>query len=301
MIRSLLVPLDGSPFGEQALPLAREVARRCHAAVQLAHVHVPVTDACGGPAMATDLQLEQELRDQEREYLEGVARGLAREGTTARPALLEGPVVEALHEQALAAGADLVVMTTHGRGPLSRFWLGSVSDQLLRRLPVPLLLVRPHESAAPAAPRHVLVPLDGSEQAEQVLGPALELARLLGADLTLLRAVEPVVLPDRHLAGNAAGGIDPDLLRGLEEGARAYLGRVAASLRGLAPRLATRVAVNRRAADAILEEAGGHGNTLVALVTHGRAGLSRVVLGSVADKVIRGSAGPVLVYRPPAG
>jgi nucleotide-binding universal stress UspA family protein len=300
MIRSLLIPLDGSPFGEQALPLGLEIAGRAHAPVQLVHVHQPVATPWSGSELVADLPLEAELREQEKAHLHETAGRLARENTApVTSTVLDGPVAEAVHEQTVASGADLVVMATHGRGPLSRFWLGSVADQLLRRSPVPLLLVRPHEGEeAPPVPRHVLIPLDGSEQSEQVLGPALDLAHLLGAAVTLLGVVEPVVVPDRHWGGNAASGTDPELLERLGADARGYLERVVIGLDGLVPRLETRVVVNRRAADAILAEARTRPGTLVALATHGRAGMARLVLGSVADKVIRGTTGSVLVYRP---
>ena len=75
---------------------------------------------------------------------------------------------------------DLVALTTHGRGPLGRFWLGSVADTLVRHLHVPTLLIRPREGVSPAAdpvPKRILVPLDGSPRAEQILGPTAELAR----------------------------------------------------------------------------------------------------------------------------
>jgi nucleotide-binding universal stress UspA family protein len=300
MIRSILVPLDGSTFGEQALPLALQIARRAQAAVQLIHVHQPVATPWGGSELVTDLNLEAYLRDREQEHLRHTAGCLALDATASvTSAVLDGPVAEAVHEQVLACGADLVVMATHGRGPLSRFWLGSVADQLIRRLTVPLLLWRPHEEeVAPPLPRHVLVPLDGSEQAEQVLGPALDLAALLAADVTLLRVVEPVIVPNRHWGGNATSGMDPELLQQLAADARGYLERVVIGLAGLAPDLATRVVVNRRAADAILAVTASRPGTLVALATHARAGVARLVLGSVVDKVIRGSAAPVLVYRP---
>ncbi len=300
MIRTILVPLDGSPFGEQALPLAVEIARRARASVQLVHVHQPVTTPWTGSELAADLKLETELRRQEQEYLHQTAERLGREGgIPVTDALLEGPVVEVIHERALGCGADLVVMATHGRGPLSRFWLGSVADQLIRRAAAPLLLVRPQEGGVPPmVVRHVLVPLDGSEQAEQVLGPAQELAALLAADVTLLRVVEPIVVPDRRWAGNAVSGMDPALLHRLEADARGYLERVVIGLDGQVPRVTPRVVVNRRAPDAILAEVNAHPGTLVALATHARAGLARLVLGSVADKVIRGTTGPVLVYRP---
>jgi nucleotide-binding universal stress UspA family protein len=300
MIRSILVPLDGSPFGEQALPLALEIARRAQAAVQLIHVHQPVASPWSGSEWAADLNLESEVRQQEQDYLRETATRLGREfAVPVTSALLEGPVVEVIHERALACAADLVVMATHGRGPLTRFWLGSVADQLIRQVAAPLLLVRPQPGAEPpAVVRHVLVPLDGSEQAEQVLGPALDLAALLAADVNLLRVVEPLVVPDRRWAGNPTSGMDPELVHRLAADARGYLERVVVSLDGAAPRIAPQVVVNRRAAEAILAEAGTRPGTLVALATHARAGLARLVLGSVADKVIRGTTGPVLVYRP---
>ena len=84
------------------------------------------------------------------------------------------------------------MMTTHGHGPLSRFWLGSVADEMVRRATTPILLVRPHEKAIDLAAepvlRHILIPLDGSALAEQVLGPAAALGSLLQCDdYTLLR------------------------------------------------------------------------------------------------------------------
>src|SRR5206468_242587 len=94
--------------------------------------------------------------------------------------LLEGPIAEAIQEQVLLSGAELVVMTTHGRGALARLWLGSVADELVSHLPGPVLLVRPQEGATEPVGnhplRHVLIPLDGTPLAEQILGSALALA-----------------------------------------------------------------------------------------------------------------------------
>ena len=77
-------------------------------------------------------------------------------------------------------------MTTHGRGLLSRAWLGSVADRLVRQLPMPMLLVRPHETdpadiTNPPSIKHVLIPLDGSELSECIVPHALALGRLMGA------------------------------------------------------------------------------------------------------------------------
>jgi nucleotide-binding universal stress UspA family protein len=293
MIRSLLVPLDGSPFGEQALPLALALTRGAHAALQMVHVHVPIASAYSGNELAANLYLDAEMRLHERDYLRRVTDRVAgEEPGQVTSALLEGPVVEALREHMLSHGTDLVVMTTHGRGPFTRFWLGSVVDQMIRQLPVPVLLVRPRDNgAARVVPRHLLVPLDGSPLAEQVLTPALEVARTLAADVALLRVVE---MPSE---GRPAG-LDPAMLRRCEVEARGYLEEVAGRLRESGVRVTTRVVVDRRPAAAILEAAEAHDGTLIALATHGRGGLARLLLGSVADKVIRGATAPVLVYRP---
>ena len=97
----------------------------------------------------------------------------------------DGPVAGVIRDQAKIAGADLIVMTTHARGIFSRFWLGSATDDLLRDSPLPLLLAHPQPHApdlsAEMPLQRWLIPLDGSELAEQVLEPALRTANLFGS------------------------------------------------------------------------------------------------------------------------
>ena len=143
MYRSILVPLDGSSPSEQSLPYAAALARRSGAPLQLVYVHTPLILGEGVMYLGMpDIQLWEE----EKNYLLKVVDRLKKaslEKVTAD--LLEGPVAETLQEHALGKGCDLVVMTTHGRGPVSRFWLGSVADQLVHRLPIPLLLIHTRE------------------------------------------------------------------------------------------------------------------------------------------------------------
>jgi nucleotide-binding universal stress UspA family protein len=133
-----------------------------------------------------------------------------------------------------------------------------------------------------------LILLDGSVLAEQVLEPALDLARLMGARCTLLRVVESRSSP----VGRATGG-PPEKAQ-----AEAYLEHVAARVREQGVQVRTRVVIARHAAEAILKEAAVQASNLIALATHGRGGLRRLLLGSVADKLFRAAASPVLVYRP---
>jgi nucleotide-binding universal stress UspA family protein len=303
MYRNLLVSLDGSPFAEHALPLALEIAQRANATLQLVQVHVPVASAYSGSDLAGDLALDANVRESEQSYLKEVMQRFAGASSVRMThALLEGPVADALCGQAAATGADLLVMATHGRGPLSRFWLGSVADKVVRQAPLPILLVRPPDGVADLTgqrlPHHILIPLDGSKLAEQILGPATELGVLVQADYTLLRVIEPIILPDARVAGNAVSGFDSSLLQRLEEQAQHQLDRVADDMRARSLSVKTRLIVNRPAARAILEEVRDHPTHLIALATHGRGGLARLLLGSVADKVVRGSPVPVLVYRP---
>ncbi len=301
MYRSLLVPLDGSAFAEHALPFALSIARRAGAALHLAHVHVPLAFVSADGMTPFDLTLDRKVAEGEREYLDAaVKRVAAASSVPVASTCLEGPVIaETLHAHAANTGADLIVMTTHGRGPLSRFWLGSVADELVRRATVPILLVRPQEAAPDLASdpalRHLLIPLDGSALAEQALEPAVALGKLMEADYTLLRIYFP--LEQVGLESYALGvGLVPPVEQ-LRTEAQAYLDRVAERLRQRGLRVHTQVALGPQPASAILDEAQRLGVDGVALETHGRRGLTRLLLGSVADKVIRGASIPVLVHR----
>jgi nucleotide-binding universal stress UspA family protein len=293
MYHSILVPLDGSPFGEHALPYALDIARRTSAKIHLAHVYVI-------PQPEIDDTVNVELHAHELAYLEGlVARVQPHCAGPITTVQLDGPIATELHDYAMAIKADLVVMTTHGRGAVSRFWLGSVADKLVRQLPMPVLLVRPQGEApdfahAPAR-SHILIPLDGSALAEQILPHALVLGRLTQAEFTLLQAV-PLVIQAYGTELYGAGW-DDQVLEQLRANAHAYLDGVAASLRAESLRVRT-VVMDGLPASAILEYARAQAVDLIALATHGRSGVARWLLGGVADKVVRGATLPVLLYRP---
>jgi nucleotide-binding universal stress UspA family protein len=225
---------------------------------------------------------------------------------------LVGEVVPTLHRAAVTGAADLVVMTTHGRGALGRFWLGSVADELMRELPMPLLLVRPHSDTPAYDPepvlKHILLPLDGTALAEQMLEPAFQLGSLFDADYTLMRVVKPALPTTYAIEGFTPTQAAESVLDQIEQlqeqssrEAQAYLDGVARRLTertaGEKLTIRTRVAMEHQPAAAILQEAVPPID-LIALETHGRRGLSRLFLGSVADKVIRGSSLPVLVHKP---
>jgi nucleotide-binding universal stress UspA family protein len=295
MYVSLLVPLDRSPLAEQALPWALSIARRANARMDLVQVHAlyALEDPTAG-WLPFDPDCDAQRKQDEQLYLDATARWL----TSVSPvrvtasvlhgsAVLPETVANSILQRASAGKVDLIVMATHGRGPIDRFFLGSVADELIRRAGVPVLLVRPGETPLRLSPEplleNVLVPLDGSALAEQALGPALDLACLMEAPCTLLHVVE---------ASDRGGEPVPEVK------ARAYLADTIRRLGQRPVRVEGLTVMGRGVAEAILRQA--QVNDVIALATHGRGGVRRMLLGSVADKVIRGASTPVLVYKPPA-
>jgi nucleotide-binding universal stress UspA family protein len=312
MVSSILVPLDGSKFGEHALPYALKIARQTGARLQLAHVHVPLAPVVGEGVIAYDVRVDEELRKNERAYLDKLIPRLAEVAPVpASAVLLEGEIADELEAHVAGGEVDLIVMTTHGRGTLARSWLGSVADQLVRRAPVPVLLIRPHEALRDLTQEpsleHVLIPLDGSPLAEQILEPAMKLAASWAADFTLVRVIKPVVLGGYVLGEKPPEKLGEAMLADLtklheaeRKEAERYLNALADRLKKKSLRVETRVLIHEQPAVAILDEMKARHIDLVALATHGRSGLPRLFLGSVADKILRGTAVPILVQRPPS-
>jgi nucleotide-binding universal stress UspA family protein len=305
--RSILVPLDGSKFGEHALPFALKIARATGARLRLAHVHIPLDPVVEEDAY--DCRLDEELKANDRAYLEKIVKRLREFSSVAvDPVLLEGEIADQIEAQVNGSPIDLIVMTTHGRGTLAP-WLGSVADEVVRRTPAPVMLVRPHEARRDLAqePRleHLLVPLDGSVLAEQILEPAVALGTFFKAHFTLVRVIKPTVLGDYAMVEKPSKGFDEATLAEVAERheterkeSECYIESLAERLRGLGLQVQTRVLVHEQPAIAILDEVKAGGIDLVAIATHGRSGLPRHFLGSVANKILRGTAVPILVQRP---
>ena len=299
--RSVLLPLDGSPFAEQAIPWATAISRKARARLRLVLVHQPPFPP---PLDENNLRLytkiELAVKKSEREYLHRVAARIREAGAIQlATAHLSGSPAPALADYAREVGPDLVVMTTHGRGGLQRVWLGSVADQLVRSLDVPVLLVRPEEVApvqrVPVL-EEILVPLDGSRWAEAALPPALGVAKLFGARLGLVQVVPPVaLLLDAPVIPQS---LDEELMALQRREAQDYLDDIADRIsgQGMVSRASSVLAGNALAG--IQAAAAGPGVGMIALATHGRGGLRRLAVGSVTDKLVRTGDLPVLVTRP---
>lgn len=310
MYKSILVPLDGSTFGEHALPLAISIARRAGAGLILLHVHAPLKAVYLEGAAFLDESIEDDIKEQQKAYLEMVAgRVKAVCSVPVETKLVEGEIGASVATEASLNGVDLVIMTTHGRGMLGRFWLGSVADELVRNLPMPLILIRPHDETPDLAKepdlKHIAIPLDGTELAEQIIEPAVALGRLMESDYTLVRIVKPVMAVDAPVEVSTASQAFQSVLSRVEaiqsqlqQEALDYLEKVAGRLRNMGLNVQTRVDLEHQPGVAIIHESERSDVDLIAMETHGRRGFSRLFLGSVADKVIRGSSKPVMLHRP---
>jgi nucleotide-binding universal stress UspA family protein len=284
---SILVPVDGSTLAEAAIPYALAVAERAHSRVQLVLVYQD-----GFPLEPIELA---------RQYLlQLTARARERLGDSASSALLNGPVAATLVKQARRIGADLVIMTTHGRGGLGRAWLGSVTDQLIRRIGIPVLVVQPREgrSAPEFQPTEILVPLDGSPLAEMALQPAAALGRPWDAELTLVQIVYPLQLAGEP-AMAAAQNSDQELTAMAFESAKEYVRCTAEHLRSSGVKASGMALIGTDGpAHQLRELASPERVSLVVIATHGRGGVRRLILGSVTDKLVRTADVPVLVVPP---
>jgi nucleotide-binding universal stress UspA family protein len=305
MLDQLLVTLDGSDFGEQALPFARAIAEKTGASVNLSHVSCcePPTDLLQNtPFQYEGVSMEAYLdkhADRQRRYLLERETALKAElpGNRICSALLEGYVTEAVERHAREIGASLIVMTTHGRTGVSRAWLGSVADSLVRNSNFPLLVIRPledGESFPTARFEHFLVPLDGSEVGESILAPAAELGKAMGARFTLLHVVSPQVIMGARVSPLPSGQLEKR-----QETAEAYLSAVAGRLAADGMEVRWKIESHFAPARAILQAAEKENVDLVAIATHGYTGMKRAILGSVTDKVLRGAQWPLLLRRPP--
>lgn len=294
---TVLVPLDGSEFGECALGTAAVLAKRSGARLELLHVHQRNLYS-----FDLDLSIEKHERDDERSYLKGVCARLRREtGIEATPTWLEGLPAKEICDRARAVRDPVIVMSTHGRTGLSRSWLGSVADAVVRHSSVPVLTIRPSEGDASrgasmaSSVQRLLVPLDGSDAAATILPHATWLAEAMGAEIVLLRVVEPVYAPVPAVPmPYTPSPLMQATLETLVQRSALYMTDVTAELRRTHPELVVEyeVEVGDSPSRLIIERAQARNADAVAMATH-RHGLSRLVVHSVADKVLRG--GPPLV------
>jgi nucleotide-binding universal stress UspA family protein len=313
-MNTILVPLDGSTLAEQVLPYARELALLLGADLRLVqaladvepdNVYVEPLVGVYGVAEPPDAYRERMrrvwdgLRQRAEGYLWTRAMELQEPGLPVATEVLVGPPAEVLVEEGRSCHAGLIMMATHGYGGLKRWTLGSVTDKVVHMATTPVFVVR-GDGATPAAHttiKRILVPLDGSEFAEQALPLAIDLASGANAELILLKAIAPAI--ETMAAFRPLGRPIPqygEILEMMHWQARHDLELLADQLRQRGLQVKT-AAMNGHAAEVIIDEAALREVDLIVMATHGYSGLKRWALGSVANTVLHTTTTPLVLVR----
>jgi nucleotide-binding universal stress UspA family protein len=300
MYSKILVPLDGSKPAEKVLPYARYLAGRFKVPVELLAV-VDIAEMASHMVSEKGRFLDTIIEDGVRQctsYLSGVATTFA--DLDVRCSVEKGKAEDTIIEKAATDKAMLITMATHGRSGLNRFLLGSVAEKVLRGSVNPLLLIRATgeaKSENEAMLKSILVPLDGSELAEGVLPMAADVAKKLDLEVELFRVYH---IPYNVYAGDEGfyAGNYEELFAGVRDEAVEYLDKKAADLKRLGVAKVTCVTKEGFAADEIILLGRKTQDNLIVMSSHGRSGVKRWMLGSVAETVVRHAGDPVLIHRP---
>lgn len=314
MFQHILVPLDGSELAEQALPVAKRLARASRGSLLLVRVADTFSE-CRIYSARTIVYLqalmEKDLTDAQV-YLARTAHACKQEGVAARIAAFTGQAAAQILEVAHTQGIDLIVMCSHGYTGFKRWALGSVAQKVIRHSQMPLLLLRgQHALGQPGRPLRATVALDGSPLAETALMPAAQLVTALSlpdeGELHLLQLVHlPTLEEEQNLLLNAEFDFRQAALleagRSLRE-SRARLLRMFPEKPGL--RLTCTVEecndVAERLIDITEKDQGiapSQRSDLLALATHGYGKLRCCLMGSITERVLHHSTLPLLIVHP---
>jgi nucleotide-binding universal stress UspA family protein len=245
--------------------------------------------------------LEERARNAAQHYLDEKAKEIGSKAIRVSSTIVDGAPAEVLSAYGArpADTGDLIALSTHGRGGLGRFFLGSVTDRILQSAATPLLIVRPKDDGIVHAAQlaSLIVPLDGSALAETILPVVIEVARGLSLRVNLVQIV-PV---GSVMYGGVESMYAGNLLQEMQDSAEAYLERIAENLRVEGLLVDKQVMLHHHAGAGVVDLAKDLGGSLIAISTHGRTGFDRWMLGSVTDHVVRTGGSPVLVVRPEAG
>lgn len=298
LFKRMLVALDGTPVSESVLAPVAILAKRCGAEVVLVR-----TGLGPAPSQMSHQPLSPPLMLDIQAYLESMASCLRGEGLSVQTALPVHPPPEGILEQVEARQVDMIVMATHGRSGLHALTHPSVTWQVLIRSPVPVLVwrgIQAGKAAAHPSVSHrfmtdatapILVPLDGSLQAERALQLAQELAHLFGNPLLLIRAAEPP-----FLAGSPVNypRIWVEMRTWVQEEAESYLKHKCLEVANAGLRAESKSTLGP-AAEFILQCVREEHPGLVVMASHGRGWLGQMMLGSVAKSVLSQAKVPVLL------
>jgi nucleotide-binding universal stress UspA family protein len=300
MFTKITVTLDGSKTAESVLPYARALLRDSTVPVDLMSV-IDIVEMARSVSAAEGLFLDRLLEDEtnsRREYLKKIAKCFT--GRPVKCHMLSGNPESVIIEAAAHDKDMLIAMTTHGRSGLNRWLLGSVAEKVLRGTSNPLLLVRASETMVTqdqAELKKIIVPLDGSPLAETVLPRVADLAKKLNLGVVLFRAYN---IPYGFYDVGGGFALDLDrLLAQIETETFHYLEEKSDWLKKAGIIDVTIASRQGYGADEIISYASNTPDDLIAMCSHGRSGVRRWTVGSVAETVVRHCSSPILVVRAP--
>ncbi len=290
IIKKILCPVDFSPGSQQAMRTAIRLANERDAELVLVHAWYLPHTAFGDQYLYAAHIVEELSADAQRGLDAAVAEAGKLGARRVSSKLLSGlPWQQIVDAAQRDPGVGLIVVGTHGRTGISRVLLGSVAELVVRHAPCPVLTVRPQNEPAPFA--HVLCPVDLSRPARAAMDLAAELAQVGGAGITLLHVLElPVPFGGKLPA--------PGFHRDLDARSAALLDQWTTELKAKVTVPVTQLTrIGRPGAQVLelLEE--DRSVDLVVMSSHGHTGLARMLLGSVAEKVVRHARCPVLVVH----
>lgn len=285
--RNILAATDYSETAERAVSLAGILALRFSTDLHLLHVAVLVEDSNLDEGSRDQFEQLQAISEETRREL--LEKSSGRHDVPVTPLLVRGiDPDEVIVETASTLGCDLIVMGTHGRRGLSHLFLGSVAERVVRTSPAPVLTLRADAVVKPDGITRILVPYDFSDASADAIRHAVAWADALDGEITLLHVVEPVVYPEFYSVD-----ILPDnLMMRLTTRSEEALDEAAAEL--LDGRASSNLVEVGRAADTIVNLADPERFDLVVMATRGLSGLEHVLLGSVAESVLRRCRVPML-------
>lgn len=300
MKRQILVPLDGTPRTENILPQVEALARATESDVALLFIE-PMLDPIYNISLLSAIPAAyDEHPTWPRPYLEGVAARLRQRGLGVSADVVAAvDIASTILERARDPQVRLIAMASHRRNSMERWILGSIAERVLHAAPKPLLVVRvtgDQQAREPVvAYRKILVALDGSRFAAQALDQACALAKATDAMVVLL-----AVAPASDDIGLAQGGLEPFWMMAERASHEACLQQslmeVASALRADGMRVRT-ILEQGAPAQAIIDACATEHADLLIMATHGRSGLRRLVMGSVATGVLHQTDVPLLLIR----
>ena len=325
MYSQILVPLDGSELAEQVLPYVQQIAQGLKIPLEFLRVIEPVNPEMAGvayrsgvapyPATAESAgarsttpissphgpyldQIVASQRSHAQDYLDRLTTVARQAGLVVSTSVHEGSPAHYIVEEAQKKPTTLIAMTTHGRSGITRWMLGSVTDKVLHATTNPLLVVRPQDYLGTKGEMKfssVIVPLDGSDVAEQVLPHVVSLTKALSLKVILVRVTPSAADYYRYMEYSI--GPYQDYSKEVDAGAAEYMHGIRQRLQVQKIASVEERLLHGNPAAAIVDLAKEGTDNLVAMTTHGRSGVGRWVLGSVADRVVRHSGAPVLMVH----